>query len=229
MLNNYKKIKLEKISDTPYFFWKSPFPTQVRFQMSPTPQKDLVQGLPVVFGSRQLPVKRWWLTQKKKKIKPLLKLHFFYSAIVFNSIFLFKKFPKNKNSSFGKFKVKKKFLLIRKIFNAKKCYKGFVLKANKGGFVTTTLGFRSFTPKSHSARLLTHRAPIEWVIGLKVAQRRKRFSGCKKTIRISVISSSKPQKKSIRLKKGERMRGQGPYWRKLAAIINKRIAQEEQE
>jgi hypothetical protein len=66
-------------------------------------------------------------------------------------------------------------------------------------------------PKSHSDRLLTNKAPLEWLIGLTINQRRKRFSACKKVIKLNIISSSKQQQKSVRLKKGERMRGRSPY------------------
>ena len=66
-------------------------------------------------------------------------------------------------------------------------------------------------PKSHSERLLTNRAPIEWLIGLKVDQRRKRFSVRDKKTTVNIVSSSKFQQKGVRLKKGERMKGRGQY------------------
>jgi hypothetical protein len=226
LLNKYKKIKTEKVSSNINFFWKPPFPSVARIQVAPNPQQTLLGGLSIVFGEQPLPQKFWWLKKKKKSIK-FLRRHFFFSSVVFNSIFLFKKFPKIKNKQFGKIKLKKNLLLVNKLFCAKRRYKGYAVKFKKGGYSTSTLGFRSFMPKSHSARLLTNKAPIEWLIGLSFNQRRKRFSACKKFAKLNLISSSKQQQKGIRLKKGERMRGRGPYWRNLAAIVNKRLDQEE--
>lgn len=117
-------------------------------------------------------------------------------------------------------------LLVNKLFCTKKRYKGYALKAKRGGYTTSTLGFRSFMPKSHSDRLLINKAPIEWLIGLKITQRRKRFSVYGKRTHVNVVSSSKAQKKSVRLKRGEKVRGQGYFWRNVAAGVNKRIKKE---
>lgn len=102
-------------------------------------------------------------------------------------------------------------LLINKLFCTKTRYKGYVLKPKKGGYFVTSLGFNSFMPKSHSDRLLINKAPIEWLIGLKINQRRQRFSVYKKKVSVNVVSSSKPQQKGVRFKKGERAQGKGPY------------------
>lgn len=225
-LNQCKKISFIEEKSKSTLFWEAPFPPKARFQMRPTPNTKFLGGLPVVFGQQQK--KKWWLKKKRKQSKHL-KLRFFFSSSVFNSIFLFKKFSKSNFPKYGKFPLKKQLLLINKLFCKKKRYNGYALSSIKGGYFTTVLGFRSFMPKSHSERLLTNRAPIEWLIGLKVDQRRKRFSVRDKKTTVNIVSSSKFQQKGVRLKKGERMKGRGQYWRHIASIVNKRIEKEEQE
>lgn len=228
MLNNYKKINLKKNVLKKNVFWNIPLQPTSKFQMAETPKTSFLGGLPVVFGQQPLPQKFWWWKKKSKQLKHQ-KLNFFFSSIVFNSIFLFKKFPKTKKKVFGVFGLKKKLLLINKLFSTKTRYKGYALKPKKGGYFVTSLGFRSFMPKSHSDRLLMNKAPIEWLIGLKLNQRRKRFSAHEKKTLINIVSSSKLQHKGVCLKKGERATGKGPYWQKVASIVNKRIEKEEQK
>lgn len=224
LLNQSKKIFLNEKNLNLSLFWETPFPFKSRFQTRPKPKASLLGGLPVVFGQQQ---QKWW--KKKRKTSKHLKLRFFFSSSVFNSIFLFKKFSKKNFPEYGKFKLKQQLLLINNLFCKKKRYNGYALSSIKGGYFTTVLGFRSFMPKSHSERLLTNRAPIEWLIGLKIAHRRKRFAVREKKTTVNIISSSKIQQKGIRLRKGERMKGKGQYWRHLASIVNKRLKKEEQE
>ena len=87
----------------------------------------------------------------------------------------------------------------------KALYRGFPIRPVKGGFTTTTLGFKSFMPKSHSERLFLD-APIENLIGLKVIQNRKRFSARAKRTKLNFVSSSKMQHKGVRFKKGHKLR-----------------------
>lgn len=222
MLNNYKKINLEKKSSKIDSFWKTPIISRTaKFQMHKTPQLDFLEGLPVVFGQQPKPSKAWW---KKKRNKPVKyqKLHFFFSAIVFNSIFLFKKFPKNKNIKINQSTLKKKVLLINKLFHTKTRYKGYMLKQKKGGYFTSSLGFRSFMPKSHSDRLLTHKDSVEWLLGLKFSVRRRRFSANQKSVSFNLVSSSKSQQKGSFLKKNEQIGDKSFYSKKVAEVIKKR-------
>lgn len=225
MLNSYKKISLKKKTFKTNSFWKAPTLSTARFQISNKVDKHFLGGLPVVLGQQSLPSKAWWLKKKSPVLKNQ-KHHYFFSALVFNSIFLFKRFSKPKNTSLAHPRLKNIFLLLNRLFCTKKYYKGYALKPKKGGYVTSSLGFRCFMPKSHSDRLLTNKAPVEWVIGLKINNRRKRFSAQNKKLMINIVSSSKPQQKSIRFKKGLHARGKGSYWQNLAKIVNKRVKRE---
>jgi ribosomal protein S1 len=141
-------------------------------------------------------------------------LRFFFNSIVFNSIFLFKKFPKLKKRKVSglalTLTLKKRLLLLNYILKKKKKFKGYSLKKNKGGFIITVLGFKSFMPKSHSKRFLENQAPLACIIGLKICQRRKRFSTFKKTT-LNLISSSKPQHRTLQIKSGWHFKGTNIY------------------
>lgn len=222
MLNSIKKINYNTSDKKTLIMWKVPFPTKFRFQTRMNPDLTFLSGLPVILAARKKKKIRWWKKSKKRRPLPSLKINYFFNSVSFNFIFLFKKFFRFKKRRFELFKFKKQLLFLNHLFKEKKIFKGFPLKKNKGGLFASILGFRSFMPKSHSNRLLTLKVPVTRLIGLKIYQRRKRFS-VRKKIKLNIISSSKPQQGGKKSKKAFNIKtGKSFYWRKIQQLVNKR-------
>lgn len=199
MLNFSKKINYKnKITLKKNFFWKIPGWSKFRFQLNINPKKIYLGGMPTIFNSHLAKPKKWW--GKKKNLKRLKhkKLRFFYNSVIFNSLFLFKKFSKVKKQKYKNINTKTHLLFLQNLVNLKTCFKGYSIRVIKGGRFSSVFGFRSFMPKSHSKLILTTKVPSTKLLSLKFSQKRRRFSIKKKTT-LSIISSSKPNYKFVRL------------------------------
>lgn len=189
MLNNFKKIKNNKNCDHTFpVFWKIPTWPKASFQKKLEQNTVFfLQGLPILCTKPQQNKSIWWKKKKRRKLK-FLKLRFFFYSFGFNSIFLFKKFSKQKKKI--NLKLKKNILLIDYLFKRKKQFKSYMIRSKKGGFFVTAFGFKSFMPHSHSKLLLKNSVSDIKLIGLNSFQNRKRFSK-QKQLFFNVISSTK--------------------------------------
>lgn len=205
MLNYSKKIsyKNQKIIKKK-IFWKIPNWSKSRFQLNNNTNQINLGGMPTIFAPRLEKVQKKWRYKKKKfKILKHKKLRFFYNSSIFNSLFLFKKFPKIKIRKYKTINIKRNLLFLQHLIRLKNHFKGYFksysLRVIKGGRFASVLGFRSFMPKSHSKLILTtNLVPSTRLLSLKFCKRRRRFS-TKKRIHLNIVSSSKPKHKLLQL------------------------------
>lgn len=124
---------------------------------------------------------------KKESKKHHVPFRFSFSENDFKSYFFFTKhFLEHKTT---KSDLKKRIFFLKKLFKKKKLYSFYFIKKIKGGFFTSSLGSRSFTPKSLTSKVYRE-AKEQHLVGFKFLKKKTRFSH-KKFMKFNIVSSSK--------------------------------------
>lgn len=174
MLN--KKKQITTISN--FFFLRTP----LFFNLPQIPKVSYFQT-----NSNENVLSELNIILKEKSKKHFKPFRFSFSQHSARSHFFFAEhFIKQKTM---KSNLKKRIFFLRKFLKKKKRYCCFFMKRIKGGFVTSSLGLISFTPKSLACKN-DKKIKKQHLLGFKFLKRKKRFS-YKKFMKINLVSSSK--------------------------------------
>ena len=177
MLNKKKQITTISKSSflkTPFFFNLPQIPKTSYFQTN--------------FYDNVLSELSTVLKEKSKKYSKPFRFSFSQHSVRSHSSFT-EHFLKQKTI---KSNLKKHLLFLKSLLKKKKRYCCFFLKRIKGGYVASSLGLLSFTPKSLAGKVY-RKTKKQRLLGFKFLRRKKRFS-YKKFIKINLVSSSKKRK-----------------------------------